>query len=214
MTQMEIESVPRRKLKRNQVVRQETRESILDAVDRLLEHKGYKKMKVEDIAEEVGIGKGTIYLHFTSKAEVTLAHIDRIIERVLVQLNEIADSNVTPVRKLHSMVVTRVMMRFDSVQHYPESINDLLAELRANLLARRRKHFEEEANIFARVLEEGKQQKVFDLKDPRATAQTFLHATNSLLPYSLSVQELGDRKEIEEKVVRIADLLLEGLVRR
>ena len=145
MTRMEIESVPRKRLMRNQVVRQETRESILDAVDRLLERNGYKKMKVEDIAEEVGIGKGTIYLHFSSKADVTLAHIDRIVERVLVQLNEIAESNATPVRKLRSMLVTRVLMRFDSVQHYPESINDLLAELRSNLLARRRKHFEEEA---------------------------------------------------------------------
>lgn len=211
---MQIESVPRRKLKRNQVVRQETREAILDAVDRLLERKGYKRMKVEDIAEEVGIGKGTIYLHFSSKADVTLAHIDRIVQRLLVQLNEIAASNTTPGRKLHSMLITRVLMRFDSVQHYPESINDLLAELRANLLARRGKHFEEEASVFERVLEEGKQQKAFDLKNTKATAQTFLHATNSLLPYSLSVQELGDRDEIEQKVTRIADLLLEGVVRR
>jgi AcrR family transcriptional regulator len=211
---MEIESEPRRKLLRNRVVRQETRESILDAVDRLLERKGYKKMKVDDIAEEVGIGKGTIYLHFSSKADLTLAHIDRIVERLLVQLNEIADSSATPVRKLHSMTLTRVLMRFDSVQHYPESINDLLAELRSHLLARRRKHFEDEASVFERVLEEGKQKKVFSLKDSRATAQTFLHATNSLLPYSLSVQELGDREEIAEKVTRIADLLVQGVVRR
>jgi len=211
---MEIESVPRRRLMRNVVVRQETRESILDAVDRLLERNGYKKMKVDDIAEEVGIGKGTIYLHFSSKADVTLAHIDRIVERLLVKLNEIADSDTTPVRKLRSMLITRVLMRFDSVQHYPESINDLLAELRSNLLARRRKHFDEEASVFERVLEEGKQQKVFALKNPRATAHTFLLATNSLLPYSLSVQELGAREEIVEKVTRIADLLLEGVVRR
>lgn len=198
---------------RNQAVRQETHDAILDAVDRLLERNGYKKMKVDDIAEEVGIGKGTIYLHFNSKAEVTLAHIDRIVQRLLVQLNDIAESDATPVNKLRSMLVTRVLMRFDSVQHYPESINDLLAELRSNLLARRRKHFEEEAAIFERVLEEGKQQ-FFDLKDPGTTAQTFLLATNSLLPYSLSVQELGAREDIEIKVTRIADLLLEGVVRR
>ena len=106
------------------------------------------------------------------------------------------------------------MTRFDSVQHYPESINDLLADLRANLLARRENHFDEEAMVFARVLEEGKRQRIFDVKIPIATAHTLLLATNSLLPYSLSVKELGDRHEIEEKVSRIADLLLEGLVRR
>jgi AcrR family transcriptional regulator len=171
-------------------------------------------MKIDDIAEEVGIGKGTIYLHFRSKEDVTLAHIDRIVQRLLVRLNEIAESDATPVIKLRSMLVARVLVRFDSVQHYSASINDLLAELRANLLARRENHFHDEASVFARVLEEGKQQKVFDLKDPQATAPTFLLATNSLLPYSLSVQELGNREEIKEKVVRIADLLLEGVLRR
>lgn len=214
MTRMHIRSEPGKKLFRNQAVREEIRESILDAVDRLLERNGYKRMKVDDLAAEVGIGKGTIYLHFSSKEDVTLAHIDRIVQRLLVQLNEIAESTATPAIKLRSMLVARVMMRFDSVQHYPESINDLLAELRTNLLARREGHFEAEAAVVARVLEEGRQQKVFDLKIPLATARTLLLATNSLLPYSLSVQELGHRGEIEEKVARIADLLLEGLVRR
>lgn len=214
MTRMEIESQTRKKLLRNQIVRKETRESILDAADRLLERNGYKKMKIDDIAEEVGIGKGTIYLHFRSKEEVTLAHIDRIVQRLLVQLNKIAESNARPVSKLRSMLVARVVNRFDSVQHYSLSINDLLADLRTNVLARRAKHFDDESRVFARVLEEGRQKKLFDCKSPQATAETLLLATNSLLPYSLSVQELGDREQIIKKVTRIADLLLEGVVRR
>ena len=92
---MQIRSEPRKKLFRNQAVRDEIRESILDAVDRLLERSGYKKMKIDDIAEEVGIGKGTIYLHFRSKEDVALAHIDRIVQRLLVRLNEIAESKRT-----------------------------------------------------------------------------------------------------------------------
>ena len=214
MTRMQIGSETRKNLKRNAAVRQEVRESILDAVDRLLERNGYKRMKIDDIAAEVGIGKGTVYLHFRSKEDVTLAHIDRIVQRLLVRLNEIADSNATPVSKLRSMLIARVMTRFDSVQHYPESINDLLADLRSNLLGRREKHFDDEANVFARVLKDGKQQNALALKDPQATAHSFLLATNSLLPYSLSVQELGNRKEMMDKITRIADLLLEGVVRR
>jgi hypothetical protein len=41
-----------------------------------------------------------------------------------------------------------------------------------------------------------------------------LTATNSLLPYSLSTKELGERKEIKEKVSRLADLLLNGILSR
>jgi hypothetical protein len=54
----------------------------------------------------------------------------------------------------------------------------------------------------------------FALDDPAATAQTLLWATNSLLPYSLNVRELGEREAIEAKAARIADLLLDGLRRR
>ena len=54
----------------------------------------------------------------------------------------------------------------------------------------------------------------FDAKKPMIAAGALLDATNSLLPYSLSVLELGDRGEIEKKVNRLADLVLSGLVKR
>lgn len=195
-------------------IREDTRESILDAADRLLERHGYKKMRVDDIAEEAGIGKGSVYLHFSSKEDVALAHIDRIVERVLRRLNQIADSAETPVTKIHLMLVTRVLLRFDSVQHYTRSLNDLLAELRTNLLARRERHFDDEASIFARVLEEGRQQQLFFISDVNATARLLLLATNSLLPYSLSVHELGHREEIEARASGIAALVIDGLQQR
>ena len=44
---------------------------------------GYKKVTVDDLAQEVSIGEGTIYLHFHSKEEIVLSHVDRIAERVL-----------------------------------------------------------------------------------------------------------------------------------
>ena len=44
-----------------------TREAILDATDRLLARYGFKKMTIDDLAREEGIGKGSVYLHFPSK---------------------------------------------------------------------------------------------------------------------------------------------------
>jgi len=48
-------------------VREDISDLILDAADRLLARYGYKKMTMDDLAQEVGIGKGTIYLHFSTK---------------------------------------------------------------------------------------------------------------------------------------------------
>jgi AcrR family transcriptional regulator len=71
------------------------KDAILDATDRLLARYGYRKMTVEDIAAEAGIGKGSIYLHFSSKEEVVLSHIDRIVDRLRERLKETAHSDAT-----------------------------------------------------------------------------------------------------------------------
>ena len=199
---------------RNNIQRESIRDEILDATDRLLARFGYKKMTIDDLAQEVGIGKGTVYLHFSSKEEIALSHIDRIIERMKVRLKEISSADVSPDERLREMLLTRVLFRFDSVQHYTQSLNDLLADLRPRLLARRRQYFEDEAQIFAEVLQEGDKIKIFSVPDALKTAEMLLLATNSLLPYSLNTKELGERLEIEERVGRLADLLLTGLLRR
>ncbi|CAN5582602.1 hypothetical protein BH24ACI2_BH24ACI2_08900 [soil metagenome] len=189
----------------------EVREAILDATDLFLSNFGYQKMTIDDLAREVGIGKGSIYLHFSSKEEIALSHIDRIVERVKEQLKAIAESAVSSEEKLRQMLLARVLLRFDSVQHYKQSLNDLLAGLRPKLLARRKQYFAEEAEIFARVISEGQAKKEFQAENAVKLAETFLLATNSLLPFSLTTQELGERREIEEKTLHIADLLLKGL---
>ena len=198
---------------RDAIQTRSVKDAILDATDVLLWKFGYKKMTIDDLAREVGIGKGTVYLHFPSKEEIALSHIDRIIERLKKRLWEIADSSETPERKIKKMLIERVMYRFDAVQHYSTSLNELLAQVRPRLLDRRRRYFEEEANVFARVLTQGNVQGIF-ADDPKHDAQALLTATNSLLPYSLSTDELGSRDEIEQKVSKLADLLLKGLLKR
>ncbi|HZG53951.1 MAG TPA: TetR/AcrR family transcriptional regulator [Pyrinomonadaceae bacterium] len=196
------------------ITREEVREAILDATDHLLARHGYRKMTVDDIAQEAGIGKGTIYLHFASKEEVTLSHVDRIVERLKERLWAIARTDADVAIRLRLMLVARVLFRFDSVQHYTQSLDDLLAALRPKLLARRARYFEDEARVFVEVLNEGGRAGVFKVDDALSTAFALLHATNSLLPYSLSTTELGERDEIKEKTEHIADLLLSGLLRK
>jgi AcrR family transcriptional regulator len=189
-------------------------DAILDAMERLLARFGYKKTTMDDLAREVDIGKGTIYLHFPSKEEVALQSIDRVVDRVHAQLKTIAGSDASVAERLERMLVQRVLQRFDSVSAYSQSLDDLFESLRPAYMSRRQRYFELEADLFTEVLLEGRGQKVFDVADPRATAYTLLLATNSLLPYSLSTRELGKRGEIKVRVEAIARLLLHGLLVR
>lgn len=196
------------------IPKEAVKDAILDATDRLLARFGYKKMTVEDIAVEVGIGKGSIYLHFTSKEEIVLSHVDRIVDRVKQRLREIAGSDAPAAERLREMMLTRVLIRFDSIQHYTQSLNDLLSALRPGLMARRAMYFEAEAEIFAELLLAGRETGEFDFQDEKATARALLQATNGLLPYSLSTTELGAREEVEQRAGDVADLVMRGLLNR
>ena len=193
----------------------EMRDLILDAAERLLARFGYAKTTMEDIAQEAGIGKRTIYLHFPGKEEVALSSIDRIVERLLERLAAIARDDASPETRLRRMLLTRVLFRFDSVHDYYQSVDDLLRAVRPAYLLRRERYFDAEARVFAEALREGEASGAFaGVGDAFATAHALLLATNALLPHSLSARELGKREEVEAKAARIADLLLDGLRRR
>ncbi len=183
-------------------------ERILDAADRLLGRFGYRKMTIDDLAREAGIGKGTVYLSFKSKADVALACIDRMAARLLERLEALARTNDPAADRLEAMLVLRVLHRFDYARGHSESIDELLAAIRPRLLERRSRHFKAETAVVARVLAEA------DGSDPTATAEAMVLATNALLPYSLGARELGRRSELARRAERVARLVLVGALPR
>jgi hypothetical protein len=112
------------------------------------------------------------------------------------------------------MLVERVMYRFDAVKHYSRSLSELLADVREGLLERRRRHFAQEIRVLAGVLREGRRAGELGFAKAELTAEALVLATNSLLPFSLSVRELGSRGQVERKAEALAGLLLRGLLRR
>ena len=199
---------------RHAAVREDTRDAILDASDRLLIRYGYKKMTMDDLAREAGIGKGTIYLYFRSKEEVALSCADRMTKVVQSRLREVADEESAPAARIWRMLVMRVLMRFDNVQPFTRSLDDIFMSLRPAFIARREKWLDVEADIFADVLVEGALLGAFHVPEPKAAASAMLIATNALMPFSLSPTELGSRDDVERKAAHIADLLLNGVLKR
>jgi AcrR family transcriptional regulator len=194
--------------------RADVSEAILDAVDVLLARYGYKKMGIEDVAAEVGIGKGTVYLHFRSKEDIVLSYVDRLVARLCERLEAIARQELGAAERLRRMLVERVMYRFDAVKHYSRSLSELLADVREGLLERRRRHFAQEIAILAGVLREGRRGGELGFAKAEDAAEALVLATNSLLPFSLSVRELGSRAQVERKAEALADVLLQGILRR
>lgn len=193
--------------------RPSTRDQILDAAERLLGVLGYSKTTMDDVAKAAGVGKRTIYVHFPSKEEVILGTIDRIVDRLVARLRELAGESRPAADALREMLLTRVLFRFDSVRDYSHGLDELFASLRPAYLARRQRYFEAESEVFAGVIARGHAAGELDAPEPRVAAETLLLATNSVIPYALSARELGRRKDVEARAARIAGLLLHGLCR-
>jgi AcrR family transcriptional regulator len=187
------------------------RTRVLDAADRLLARYGYRKMTVEDIAAEAGIGKGSVYLAFASKEEVALSCIDRMAERLLAELRAAGERPGPRLERLRDMLVLRVMGRVDYARAHAASMDAMLAAVRPAFLVRRERHFAAEARVLATQLAAAQHAGEARTLEPRAAAAALVTATNALLPYSLSVAELGRRAEIERRTRTVADLLVLGI---
>ena len=183
---------------------------ILDAADRLFARHGFRRMTVEAIATEAEIGKGSVYLHFASKDEVALSCIDRMVEQLIERLRALAARRGSALERLRAMLRLRVLHRFDYARTHSGSIDDLLAAIRPALLARRAGYFRREAEALEGVLAEGHRRGEVR-EHGRETARALVTATNSMLPYSLSVHELGRRAAIARRAGAVADLLVAGL---
>jgi len=179
------------------------RARILDAADRLMVRTGYQKMTIEAVAAEAAIGKGSVYLHFDSKEEVALSCLDRMVEELLEQLREIAASAGPVPERLRAMLCLRVLHRFDYARKHAHSIDQKLASMRTAMLERRARHFRLEADVFRPLLAR--------TADPDATAEALITGTNALLPYSLSVRELGRRADLLRRTEELVRLLVAGV---
>jgi TetR/AcrR family transcriptional regulator len=59
-----------------------SREKILDVAEALFARRGYAGVGLREVAQGVGLGKSSLFHHFRSKAELYLAVLRRVFERI------------------------------------------------------------------------------------------------------------------------------------
>ncbi|MEW5801204.1 MAG: helix-turn-helix domain-containing protein [bacterium] len=82
----------------------QVKETILEVALKLFQRFGYKKTTIEEIAREAGIGKGTVYLHFTSKEEILLTLIHNLHQTTIEEWIRIVHKSWTPEKKVSTML--------------------------------------------------------------------------------------------------------------
>lgn len=106
--------------------------AILQTTCRLLGEKAFDAMTMDDVANDVGIAKASLYKHFASKEELCCTAMVQILERVQAYLHSLPDT-MEPVDKLRALVrwsLERLIS--DEMPLLPSRNSSLRAVLMAN----------------------------------------------------------------------------------
>jgi AcrR family transcriptional regulator len=184
-----------------------TRKEIVAAAAKVFRTKGYHAATVRDIAEEVGILKGSLYHHFESKEALLYLVVKEPIAEMFRRMNEIAAAPVNATEKLRRAILAH-LEAFD--RHYPH----LFVYLREREAVKRRfremigfspKEYE---RMWQRILREGVASGEFrtDLDIPVAS-----YGLLGMLNWSYKWYDPQGRLKIAEVADTFTALALSGL---
>ena len=182
--------------------RDSTREGeILTAAARIFREKGYHGTSVQDIAEAVGLLKGSLYHYIRSKEELLARLFEGSLGDTIVELEAIATRNATTTERLRDMVrvyVMSVTANLDAVGIYLREWRSLPAPELARVRARRRAM----RRLFEDVITEGVKRRELSASDAKIAALAIIGMCNwtyewyrprgRLTPAALA-DELADR---------------------
>lgn len=183
---------------------------IIRAAAKVFKAKGYHAATIQDIADEVGLLKGSLYHYVASKEELLYLVVKDPITRVYRRLEKIADGKGSAREKIARAVAVH-LEAFDV--HYPHlfvyirEMDSLYARLK-DKIAESPKHYE---RLWHRILREGmKAGELRDDLDVKVVTYAILGAMNWMYKW----YEQNGRLSIREVANIYARTFLDGLSMR
>lgn len=119
---------------------EDRKNEILDVAERLFCAKGFDNTSTNDILQEIGIARGTLYYHFKSKEDILDAMIQRLTNQMLAKASKIALDESVPVlerltrtmlslnvdNELGNMIMEQVHRPQNALMH--QKLEDILLE--------------------------------------------------------------------------------------
>ena len=174
------------------------KQEILEAALSLFERIGYENTTVQNILDEVGIGKGTFYHHFSSREEVLDNIVDENIESVQRILEAVAeDTSLTAIEKLRKLIVSVQNYRNRNTARRFALIRILMREENHTLAYKYTERVVEQTlDLYTKVIAQGNEESIFDAPYPRKTAEMIIRMGNHFR---------GQIEKMKEQVSSVAD---------
>ena len=134
--------------------RVERRGRLLDAAARVFARNGYAQTSMDEIAQEAGVGKPTLYRYFPSKDELSAAVFAEALDGLERRLHEVIDTEPDMAARLRGLVVTLLPTFRDHLV-----TNRILGDVSATIDQSKRRVFRDRrariAGFLSRTVERG-----------------------------------------------------------
>lgn len=192
---VQTSSVPERSARSTQTSRKfRRRDGILRAATDLFSEKGYHEVTMEEIAEEMGVSKGTLYNYFSSKENLYLEILKESFEAIEALLHEeVENSDPAPLklRKLLAAIFTFYRRNLKVLRILSRDETHLLKE-----------HFEltekwrtRRVRLYEKIIEKGIDEGSFVKQNPRLRALMLYGAVGAVMvhhDFSMDAGEVAD----------------------
>lgn len=180
------------------------RTEVLDAAQHLFTTKGVQATSVEDILTEVGIARGTLYYHFSSKEEILRALIERTTDAMVERAEAVAHGDGPATAKFPAVLSA---MRVET----PE--RDLAEELHAAGNAEFHvltivETVRRMTPVLTEVVEQGIEEGTFSTPHPREMIEILLSSSGMLLDEGIFVGEAAETPRRTMALFLAAETLL------
>jgi AcrR family transcriptional regulator len=177
---------------------QSSRERIIEKANRLFYTKGYNQTSFADVANEVGISKGNLHYHFSSKDDLLASVVDFRLEIITEQLAQWDEQFPDPKDRLRRFAQMLLNEQADVVRYGCPmgSLNVELGKCQLNLKSKAREMFD----VFQAWLE--KTFKQLGKKNSRSLSRHLIAMTQGA---ALVGYVYGDAKLLKEEHKNIND---------
>ena len=183
-----------------------TKRKIFETSMKLFAEKGYDATSIEEITATVGVAKGTLYYHFSSKEEI----FNFLVEEGIKLLQNSIDIKTSKYTNYIDKVKAIVLIEIKIVQNYENLITILLSQFYGKE-ARNQKcqmHVYEYIEKIEKIVKEGISKGEIKQGDPKAIASEIYGLICSTLVYKLRKQDTFDITKIYKEFERT---VIEGL---
>ena len=186
------------------------RQSIQEAVIRLICREGLQSVTMERVAQEVGIAKGTVYLYYRDKQELLNDAKESALAPVTAKIEDVLHDDAPADRKLRAYSL-QYLSYFDE---HRDLFRILLYEHEVTRVRGSRFQTDRYRHMLqqvARVVAEGVRSGVFRDVDPHIVAAMFIESNLAVVNQRLLTEK---RVPAEDDASLLADVFINGLRRK